>query len=281
MRRRKHPGRLRAARVATALIAIGSLIATALAYAQAQPDLEGRRPVDDAKTKTAKKQSPEPPRPSLIEAPGEAAVGPEAQFRFHVAPRVQPPAGHGPTSAARAVPSRRWRQFECRLDRGAWEICGSPRRLSNLTPGDHAFAVRALDRRGRHGAAAHHAWTQLAPQRFAIEPLAEAPPELMPGEAPQPLPVRIVNPNPVPIAVTRLTVEIASDPPGCPADPNFELVPSSASPAAPVGVPAGGSVELPAGAATAPAIALRELPRDQNACQGATLPLVFRGEAGG
>jgi hypothetical protein len=122
---------------------------------------------------------------------------------------------------------------------------------------------------------------QLAPQRFAVDPLGGPPAELMPGAPAQPLPVRITNPNPVPIEITILTVAIATDPPGCPSDPNFELIPAGVSPAAPLSLPAGGSVSLPAGTATAPAIALRELPQDQNACQGATLPLVFSGEAHG
>jgi hypothetical protein len=104
---------------------------------------------------------------------------------------------------------------------------------------------------------------------------------MLPGDPPQPLPVLISNPNSVPIEVTSLTVAIAVDPPGCPGDPNFELLPASASPSAPLTVPAGGSVNLPSPAVSAPAIALRNLPVNQNACQGARIRLVFSGQAHG
>lgn len=101
----------------------------------------------------------------------------------------------------------------------------------------------------------------------------------MPGAPPQQLPVRIGNPNPTSIEVTSLTVAVAPSPPGCPADLNFAVAPADLTPAAPLSVPAGGSVSLPA--AAAPTLALRELPSDQNACQGATVHLVFSGEARG
>jgi hypothetical protein len=279
MYRRRRPGRVLAIRVPIALIAIGALLGSALAYAQTRT--EGRGAHGGPGRKAAKKpRFRPPPRPQLIEVPDGDAIGPSAQFRFRVAPREGEAAGAPSEGSEPAAPVPRPRRFECRLDGGDWERCASPRRLADLQPGDHSFAVRALDRRGRSGPAARHAWAQPAPQRFTVESLGAPPAELMPGAPAQPLPVRIANPNPVPIEVTSLTVAIATDPPGCPSDPNFELIPAGVSPSAPLSVPPGGSVSLPA-AATAPAIALRELPRDQNACQGAALPLVFRGEAHG
>jgi hypothetical protein len=114
---------------------------------------------------------------------------------------------------------------------------------------------------------------------FTVAPRSGSLEDLVPGAPAQPLPVRVGNPNPVPIEITGLTVAVAPDPPGCPADPNFAVTPAALSPAAPLGVPAGGSADVPA--ATAPTLALRELPTDQNACQGATVNLVFSGEARG
>ena len=39
-------------------------------------------------------------------------------------------------------------RFECRLDRGKFKPCGSPRQLKRLRKGKHRFAVRAIDRAG-------------------------------------------------------------------------------------------------------------------------------------
>jgi hypothetical protein len=94
------------------------------------------------------------------------------------------------------------------------------------------------------------------------------------------VPLRIDNPNPVPIEVTRLTASLTGAPPGCAAD-NFSLTGSSASEATPLVVPAEGAVELPGGSASAPAIALLDLPVNQDACQGAQLELSLSGEARG
>jgi hypothetical protein len=153
--------------------------------------------------------------------------------------------------------------------------------LPKLTPGDHAFAVRALSPRDRPGPAASYRWSQLEPKELTIEPRLGELEELMPGAPAQQLPVRIGNPNPVPIEVTSITGTVSPDHPGCPGDPNFAVTASSLTPTAPLTVPAGGAVDLPNPAASAPTLALRELPIDQNACQGASLNLVFAGEARG
>ncbi len=100
-----------------------------------------------------------------------------------------------------------------------------------------------------------------------------------PRPRPQPLPVRVGNPNPVPIEITSLTVAVKPEPRGCSADQNFAVTPSALTPASPLSVPAGGSVDLPA--AAAPTIALRGLSSNQNACRGATVSIAFSGEARG
>jgi hypothetical protein len=237
------------------------------------------RPHGKKKGHPARQQTQRPPRPRFIEVPPAAGVGAGFQFRFHVPPPSAPAGGSKPAKPAQ--PEKRWRQFECRLDGGDWESCASPFVLPGLEPGEHSFAVRALSPRERSGPAAHYKWTQLEPQEFTIDPLFSSLEELMPGAPPQQLPVRIGNPNPVPIEVTGLRVTVSPDRPGCAADPNFAIVPSSLSPTAPLSVPAGGSATLPNPAATAPTLELRELPIDQNACQGATLNLTFGGEARG
>ncbi|MGN6558714.1 MAG: hypothetical protein ACTHLH_12000 [Solirubrobacterales bacterium] len=243
------------------------------------------RPGDDRGIQAMSRKAPSgsahrPPRPLFIEVPPAVAVGTGFQFRFHVAaPSSRPGERSGP-SPPPGTPTR-WRRFQCRLDGGDWTSCSSPLRLGQLDPGDHSFAVRALNRRGEDGPAAHYSWSQAEPKEIAIEPQVGSLEPLMPGEPPQQLPVRIVNPNPAPVEVTSLTVVVSPDSPGCAGDPNFAVIPSSLSPVAPLSIPAGGSAGLPNAGATAPTLALRELSVDQNACQGTSVHLLFSGEARG
>ncbi len=266
----------RAARAILAL-AVGVACLGSVAYAASRPDRG--RPHGKHGGDRSRDQGQRPPRPLFIEVPPAVTVGNGFQFRFHVAPPPQRPAGRSPRQPAPAAP--RWRQFQCRGDGGGWAGCSSPRLLGKLGAGEHSFAVRALSPRGIPGPAAHYHWTQLEPKQFTIDPLLGSLEDLMPGDPPQQLPVRIGNPNPVPIEVTNLTVAVTPDRPGCAADPNFAAVPSSLTPTTPLSIPAGGSIELPSTSASAPSLALRELPVDQNACQGATLRLAFSGEARG
>lgn len=275
---RRNRGRSGAIRALLALIAAGACLGSVVAYAA------GIRPATKpggAKAKPGpQKQGDRPPRPNFIEVPASPGVGGDVQFRFHVPPTQTPPSGAAAPDPSPTQPAR-WRRFQCRLDEGEWGSCSSPYRLPDLEPADHAVAVRALSPRGRPGPAAHYRWTQLAPQEFTVESRVDSLQALMPGDQPQPLPVLIVNPNPVPIEVTSLTVVVTPEAPGCDAGSNFAITPSSVSTGAPLSIPAGGSAELPGAAATAPAISMRELTVDQNACQGAALRLDFAGEARG
>ena len=246
-----------------------------VAYAAARPG--GRGAEGGGVSKGKGKRSARPPRPRFIEVPSQTAIGSEAQFRFHVAPRPQAPGAPQPgTNGEPRAP----RRFQCQLDGDRWSACRSPHVAVGLSPGGHAFAVRALGRRGNPGRHARFSWEQVEPKPFSIEPQGTSE-GMLPGDPPQPLPVRIVNPNAVPIEVTSLTVDLVGDPPGCPGDPNFELVPASTSPSMPLTVPAGGAVSLPTATVSAPAIALRNLPVDQSACQGARVRLAFSGQAHG
>jgi len=270
-------GRSRTAAALLALLAIVACVASVAGYAAVRPD--GRQSNGGQDRKPARAQVQRPPRPRFIEVPPASGVATDVQFRFHIAAAAQPPTGRAAPGKP-APPPTRWRRFQCRLDGGDWNPCSSPYVFTDLEPADHSLAVRALSRSGRPGLASHYGWSQLEPRNFTIESKGGPAEDLMPGGAPQQLPIRIGNPNSAPIEVTSLTAAVAPDPPGC-AGPNFAIFPSSVSSAAPLRVPAEGSVDLPNAAATAPAIALRELPTDQNACQGATVSLVFSGEARG
>jgi hypothetical protein len=267
-------------RTTRALVALVVAVACLGSVAYASTLSERNQPHGKKKAKRPpRKQGQGPPRPRFIEVPPNGGVDPDSQFRFHVAPPQQPAAAPGPGPGG-PQPAQ-WRRFECRLDGGEWDGCASPYLLRELEPGEHSFAVRALNRRGLDGAVARYRWALLEPREFSVEPQTGSLDELMPGAPAQPLPVRIVNPNPAPIEVTSLTVAVSPEPSACPGDPNFEVTPASLSPAAPLTVPAGGSASLPTATATAPAVAMRELPVDQNACQGATVRLDFSGEARG
>ena len=68
--------------------------------------------------------------------------------------------------------------FECRLDAEAFAACESPKVLTALAPGAHAFEVRALDGAGNRDASpAHAGWTVEAPDDPGgpLDPPAEDP----------------------------------------------------------------------------------------------------------
>lgn len=205
--------------------------------------------------------SKEIPRPMITRHPRKTATAARARFSFAV-----------------RDPNLR---FQCRLDRDRWQACRTPAVLRQLAPGRHGFSVRAVDRRGRHGPPARFQWRLLEPKDFSIAPRLADLSLLYPGAPPVSLPLTIANPNRVPIRVTSLRVAIAADPEGCPSAANLTLTPAGVSSAAPLRVPAGSSVTLPAGAASAPAIQLRDLPVNQDACQRVRFPLSFSGTARG
>jgi hypothetical protein len=271
---------IRYRRAARAIIVLAVSVACLGGVAFAATGLDQAKPAAE-KPAAGRAGSPGdgPPRPSLIEVPAAVGVDPDTQFRFHVAP---PPArSEAPAPSAPAQPVAKWRRFECRIDGDEWSPCSSPHVLVGLDTGLHSFAVRALNRRDQFGKPVHYRWTQLEPMEFTIDPLFGELPELMPGDPAQQLPVRISNPNPAAIEVTGLTVSVVPDRVGCAADPNFAVTPAGLTPEAPLSIPADGSAILPTSTAGAPTLALRELPVDQNSCQGASLHLVFSGEARG
>jgi hypothetical protein len=102
---------------------------------------------------------------------------------------------------------------------------------------------------------------------------------LYPGAAPQPIALVLGNPSSTPLYVTSLSVTASSGPLGCEPAANLGIVQSDLSSAAPLDLPAHGSVTLPAQGHSAPSIQLLDLPRDQDACQSARFGLSFTGSA--
>jgi hypothetical protein len=246
-------------KVLIGLLAIASGFC-AVAYAATAPgghNSGSERRAEPAQVPTV----PRPARPRLTQHPAKLAVATTAQFGF---------AGRGGGQ-----------RFECRLDGSAWKRCRPPLQFAGLAPGRHSFSVRAVSRAGVRGAATRFRWRLLEPQAFSVVPLQSNVGALYPGAPPSAVPVRIENPNPVRIYVTGLRVAVSADAPGCTAAENLALTAASVSAAAPLAVPAGGSVELPVRGAKAPTIQLRDLPVNQDACQDARFPLRFAGSAHG
>ncbi len=199
-------------------------------------------------------------RPLLVQHPDKLAVSTSARFSFTAKGR-----GQG---------------FQCRLDARLWKPCRSPVAFTGLSSEAHRFAVRATGPGGSHGPAARFRWRVLEPEDFSIAPQLSGLGDLYPGAPAQALPLTISNPNSVPIFVTSITVS-AGDAPGCGGTDNLTLSAAGVSTAAPLKVPAHGSVRLPTGSVSPPAIQLRDLPVNQDACQGASFPLSFSGSARG
>ena len=250
-------GRPRTAiRVVIALVAVGCFLAAAT-YAATRPAAEPRAMTAKAKGRAGVSL---PPRSRIAKHPAKLSTAATAGFSFTAA---------GPNL-----------RFRCRLDADRWRGCRSPATYTGLATGDHSFSVRAV-RRGRPGAAATFAWKLIEPRPFAIEAKLDGIGALYPGATPVLLPVLLNNPNPVPILVTAVRVSVTASPPGCDGATNLELTPAGVSAAAPLALPAGGSASLPSPSVKAPAIALRNLPVNQDACQGGRFALAFSGDAHG
>jgi hypothetical protein len=252
----------RSLRALIALVAIGACSA-AVAYAASRPvaggDKGGARATSSARSAGGRPAAGRPPKPKITAHPETETTTKRARFAF--------------TDRRRGV------RFACRLDRGTQRPCRSPL-LARVGLGRHLLSVRAVSREGVRSAPAKFRWTRLEPKRFSIEADLAGLGKLYPGAPPSPLPLTVVNPNSVPIELTELHVAITADPPGCPAE-NLALAPAGVTDARPLVVPARGSVRLPAGAVAPPAIQLRDLPVNQDACQGTEFPLEFTGSARG
>jgi hypothetical protein len=259
-------------RRATACKALVALIGAtgclaAVAYAASAPNRPGERgqagaarpaPASGAESRQAERR---PPRPRIVRHPRTGTLSSKVSFRY--TSRVPGPS------------------FECRLDDSSWKPCAAGVSYRGLAPGPHVFLVRVESRDGGRSRPARFSWLRTQPKRFAIEADLSALDKLYPGAPPVALPLLLENPNPAPILVTALRVSVSADPAGCASAANLELVPSNASPRLPLQIPAGGTTSLPAAGISPPAVALRNLPVNQDACQGAQFPLIFSGSAHG
>lgn len=246
---------MHATRRALALLAalIGCLGAVAYAATPRQPAPSNPR--------IGRAQAGALPKPALGQHPDKLALAKSAKFSF--------------TAKGRRL------RFQCRLDGRAWSPCHPPVVFTGLSLGAHRFAVRVAGSGGSHGRSAHFAWRVLEPKGFSIAPQLSGLGDLYPGAPALTLPLTISNPNSVPIFVTNLSVATTASAPGCAGADNLLLSAAGISSATPLEVPAHGSIGLPATGVSAPTIQMRDLPVNQDACQGATFPLSFTGSARG
>lgn len=262
-------GSRRGLRASIALVAIGGCL-TAAAYATTRhgtapsaprgAGAAARTAVPGAASSGPKTQA-RPPKPSISAHPATETISTRARFAF--------------TDRQPGV------RFSCRLDRAPWRACRPPIVVNKLALGRHSFAVRALNRQGTPSRPAKFRWSRLEAKDFSIAPDLSGLSALYPGAPPIALPLTVKNPNGMRILVTDLRVSVVADPSGCASAENLTLSQSSVSSSAPLRVPADGSVQVPAAGVSAPTIQLRNLPVNQDACQGARFPLEFTGSAHG
>lgn len=202
-----------------------------------------------------------PATPRIVGHPAKLATSSTA--RFHLV---------GPTRPI---------EYQCRLDRGPWRRCRTKIVLRGIRPGPHTFSARVVHRGDPPGLPARFHWRLLVPKAFSIKPELSRLPPLYPGGPAATLHLVVGNPNPVPILVTGLWATATSSHPGCSSAENLELMPSNVSRRAPLRISPQGSIALPTTKVSAPTIRLRDLPVNQDACQGAHFPLKFFGSAHG
>ncbi len=271
-----------AARAIPALAVVACALLAAAAYAASRPSVRLAPAVQPPSAKL-------PPEPALPLAPtGEPQHGPERGGARLGRPRiaVHPEAVATATNARFAFSANGATGFQCRLDGSAWTSCRSPRSYATIGVGEHSFSVRGVARRAprnrwRRGPAASFSWRVVEPKRFSIQSQVDTLAPLYPGAPAQTLPVTVANPNEVAIYVTSIGVRATGGPEGCDGAANLELLPAGVSAAAPLPIPPGGSVSLPAPGFSAPSIAMRDLPSAQDACEGGNFSLDFGGEAHG
>ncbi len=165
--------------------------------------------------------------------------------------------------------------YECSKENGSYATCLSPHTYAVQTTsnGLHQFAVRAVDAAGNVSPVASYTWKvdKGSPQNFTITGAVSG---LKPSSSFTEIPVTITNPNAEMLYVTSLDVGVAGVT-GCDAS-NFATqgwAASTSSPKFPVA--ASSSATAPTG--KRPAIRLKDLAGNQDACKSKTLTLTFTG----
>jgi hypothetical protein len=165
--------------------------------------------------------------------------------------------------------------FLCAKDSHTFGNCTSPKTYSTVALGAHTFYVEARDATGNTSAASSYGWSVI--KGFGIEGnLAGL---LYPGVS-QPLHLTVTNPTSKALVVTSLQVSVSpgSTKAGCDGPTNTQVTQSNVSASNTFTVPAkGGKVTLPTGTVSAPQVLMKNLPTNQDACQGASFTFTYSG----
>jgi hypothetical protein len=167
--------------------------------------------------------------------------------------------------------------FLCAKDNHTFAACSSPKTYGSVSIAAHTFYVEARDATGNVSPATSYSWTVI--KGFVIEGNVAG--LLYPGVS-QPLHLTITNPNSKAIVITSLSVNVksGSTKAGCDGPTNTQVTQSNVSASNTFTVPAkNGKVTLPTGTVSAPQVLMKNLPTNQDACQGASFAFTYGGNA--
>ncbi len=164
--------------------------------------------------------------------------------------------------------------FLCAKDSHTFVACSSPKTYTAVTVAAHTFQVEARDAAGNTSTASSYSWKVV--KGFVIEGNVTG--LLYPGVS-QPLHLTITNPNGKAMVITSLSVNVksGSTKAGCDGPTNTQVTQSNVSESNTFTVPAKGKVTLPTASVSAPQVLMKNLPTNQDACQGASFTFTYAG----
>lgn len=205
-----------------------------------------------------------PPMPTLTKTPADPSDTDKAQFNWK-------DAESGVT-------------YKCGLDGATPAPCSSSGvEYTTLDPGDHCFAVTALDAAGNSSSARTFCWTVAGGKAFTIAGDASA---LFAPAVQQRLDLRLTNANNFTIRVTDITVTVKAATikagvanPACNGTSNMGVVQQFVGP---VDVPANSTKtlsQLAVPLARRPLVEMKNLSTNQDACKSTTFTFEYSGTA--
>jgi hypothetical protein len=107
---------------------------------------------------TSAAADPSPPTPTPTPQPGPTPDKTSPTVKITKAPKAK---STSTTAKFKFKSNEAGSTFQCKLDKGKFKACRSPKTYKKLKPGKHVFKVRATDKAGNVGAAAKRKFTVL------------------------------------------------------------------------------------------------------------------------